>query len=125
VTTDVDRLPPTAYLVLEVLAARHRLGETIWPFPVSVGAALQRLDDAGLITRMHGNTPRTVRAQLTEAGKAAVLTDGYRSPNGGVEKPREALRLIAEYAEARADLVVGMQAIAETARRGLSGENDG
>jgi DNA-binding PadR family transcriptional regulator len=118
---DIDRLPPTAYLVLEVLAARHRLGEEIWPFPTSVAEALHRLEEAGLIFRMHGSTPKTVRAGLTEAGKAALLADGYRSPNGGMEQPRQALKLIAEFAGERADLVIGMREIADVARRGLAG----
>ena len=30
---DTDSLPPTQYLVLDVLAARYRLGENAWTFP--------------------------------------------------------------------------------------------
>lgn len=120
---DVDRLPPTAYLVLEVLAARNWLGEEIWPFPTSVANALDKLHNAGLIYRMHGITSKTVRAGLTEKGKKEALADSYRSPNGGVERPQQALQLIAELAGRRADLVPGMQEIAEVARRGLGGES--
>lgn len=119
--SDVDRLPPTLYLILEVLAARYRLGEELWPFPTSVAASLGKLERAGLTSRMHGNTPRTVRARLTEAGKATALGDRYQPPNGGVERPRQALRSIAEFAAERADLVPGMATIAEVARAGLQG----
>ena len=37
---DTDSLPPTQYLVLEVLAARARLGEACWTFPSRLKPAL-------------------------------------------------------------------------------------
>lgn len=120
--TDVDRLPPTQYLILEILAARYRLGEEIWPFPTTVAGALSKLEHAGLIQRMSGTTPKTIRALFTEAGKQVALSESYKAPNGGVERPRQALRLIAEFASQRADLVPGMGTIAEIARAGLVGE---
>jgi hypothetical protein len=88
-----DDLPPTQYLVMEVLAARYRLGETLWPFPTTVAPALRVLNDAGLIELMDGNIAHTVRASLTDEGiRASVSANvqpaapdarpGHRHPAG-------------------------------------------
>jgi len=77
---DVDALPPTQYLVLEVLAARHRLGENLWPFRSTLAPALRRLEQLGLVWTMHGSVENTVRAGLTEAGRDAVLSSTYIPP---------------------------------------------
>lgn len=37
---DVDKLPPTQYLIGEVLTARYRLGEPFWHFPLGLGRAI-------------------------------------------------------------------------------------
>ncbi len=77
---DVDTLPPTQYLVLDVLAARHRLGENLWPFPSTLAPALRALEQLGLVWTMHGCVENTVRAGLTETGKDAVLSTEYIPP---------------------------------------------
>jgi len=77
---DVDALPPTQHLVLEVLGARHRLGENLWPFRSTLAPALRRLEQLGLVWTMHGSVENTVRAGLTETGKDAVLSDTYTPP---------------------------------------------
>jgi len=77
---DVDALPPTQYLVLEVLGARHRLGENLWPFRSTLAPALRGLEQLGLVWTMHGSVENTVRAGLTEAGKDAVLSSTYTPP---------------------------------------------
>lgn len=59
-------LTPTEDLILDVLVARFRLGETIWPFDRRNEAALRRLESRGLINRMGGNVEGTERAWLTE-----------------------------------------------------------
>lgn len=74
---DVDRLPPVQYLILEVLAARYRLGEVVWPFSAHLRAALRALEQLGLISVQGGNVPQTMRASLTESGKLAVLSASY------------------------------------------------
>jgi hypothetical protein len=73
-------LPPTQYLVMEVLAARTRLGETLWPFPNSVSPALDALEKLGLISTMSGNQPYSRRARLTDAGREHSLKPGYLPP---------------------------------------------
>ena len=79
--TDVDALPPTQYLVMETLAARHRLGEQFWTFPHRIAsAAIQALEGAGLVWSRAAPTPGAVQVSLTDAGRAAVLHDSYQPP---------------------------------------------
>jgi hypothetical protein len=95
---DTDSLPPTQYLVLEVLAARHRTGETTWSFPTSVERALLALQSAGLVDTFGSTRPKTVRVRLTEAGKTAVLSDTYHPPTD-----RDAAADALKWAAARID----------------------
>lgn len=78
--TDVDALPPTHQLVLEVLAARSRLGENGWTFHSRLRRILEALAQAGLIWWKHGVGPHTCLAALTTAGREAVLCAGYMPP---------------------------------------------
>lgn len=77
---DVDTLPPTQYLVLDVLAARHRLGEPWWTFPSRLRPAVTALEQAGLVFGMHGIVGGTIRAGLTGAGRDTVLDPDYVPP---------------------------------------------
>lgn len=79
---DVDTLPPTQYLILDVLSARWRTGEHVWTFPArsNIVAAAHRLARLGLIGVKSGTAPRTVLAWLTDAGKTAVLEPGWVNP---------------------------------------------
>lgn len=74
------KLTPTEDLVLEVLAARHRLGEHLWTFNSNVGGTITKLEEKGLVTQMHGITERTIRAGLTQAGEELVLEPTYSPP---------------------------------------------
>jgi hypothetical protein len=78
---DVDTLPATQYLILEVLAARHRTGESRWPFPSRLRPAVRALSDAGLVDWKSGTVSKTIQVWLTPAGRAAMLSDTYRPPN--------------------------------------------
>lgn len=118
-TPDPDRLPPTQYLILDVLAARYRLGEPYWSFPTSVRWALLGLQDAGLVEILGTAAPRAFRVRLTAAGKKLVVTDTYSPPNGGYARLRRALEGIAEFAEQREDITIGMTAVKNTARQAL------
>ena len=73
-------LPPSEDLFMEVLAARARLGETIWTFGNNTAAIARRLEAKGLIHTMHGMVDKTFRAGLTEAGRASWLANDYTSP---------------------------------------------
>ncbi len=77
---DTDTLPPTQYLILEVLAARERIGEPFWPFPSRLRSALAALERLGLLHYDHHNTPRNLRARLTGRGRDAALRAGYTVP---------------------------------------------
>ncbi len=94
---DVDSLPPTQLLILEVLAARHRLGERLWPFPSRLQPQIGALDRLGLVWQASGNVPYTVRAGLTDAGVKAMLHGPYVPP---VHEPAERVRKLAEAAKA-------------------------
>jgi hypothetical protein len=78
---EVDSLPPTQYLILDVLAARWRTGETLWTFPSRLRPAVRALAELGLVHEMHGITEGTIRARLTEVGRNTVLDDNYTPPN--------------------------------------------
>ena len=77
---DTYSLPPTQALVIEVLAARARLGENHWTFPARCRLALEALEDRGLVYWKAGNVERTCLAWLTEPGRAAALSYAYKTP---------------------------------------------
>ncbi|MEU7978222.1 hypothetical protein AB0B63_06790 [Micromonospora sp. NPDC049081] len=79
---DTDNLPPTQYLILEVLAARHRLGEHCWTFPSRPGirTAVAALTVAGLVTWKSSPAQRSVLVWLTDTGRAAALDESYIPP---------------------------------------------
>ena len=79
-TVDVDALPPAEYLILEVPAARWRLGERTWTFPIRLPASLDALQARGLMWWERASVPRAGRASLTDTGRAAVLRDSYIPP---------------------------------------------
>lgn len=79
-SVDVDRLPPVSYLILEVLAARHRLGEQLWTFPSRLRPHLQRLSSQGLIGCKHGVAEGSMQAWLTANGREAALSATYTPP---------------------------------------------
>lgn len=73
-------LPPTQYLIMGVLAARHRLGEHLWTFPSNLAVPMRALEEQGLISVMHGITSGSIRARLTEAGIKHSLKPDYVTP---------------------------------------------
>lgn len=79
VPVDSDSLPPTQYLILEVLAARYRTGESYWTLPSRFTNQLRILAEAGLVG-FEGAGEKTLRAWLTDDGKAAAMSDGYQAP---------------------------------------------
>lgn len=75
-------MTPTQELVMEVLAARYRLGENIWTFRTNqaVKSALRALEADDMVFTMHGIVEGTIRAGLTENGRDAFLSPNYRVP---------------------------------------------
>jgi len=79
VTIDVDNLPTTQYLILEVLAARRRCGEPHWTFPRRLRPNVNVLAAHGLVD-MVGSTQDGIRVKLTQAGMDACLLPTYNVP---------------------------------------------
>lgn len=75
-----DDLTPTQDLVLEVLIARHRLGEQLWTFDSRLRRTVDQLAEFGLVIPMSGITERTVRATLTEEAKERWITGSSYVP---------------------------------------------
>jgi hypothetical protein len=86
----VGSLPPTQYLIVETLAARHRLGEPFWTFPTRLLSVVRALAAIGLVWHRPAPTPSAVQVGLTAAGRAAVLDAGYRPPVAGRPGPTPA-----------------------------------
>lgn len=87
----MDTLPPTQYLVMQVLAARHRTGEMLWTFPARLRPALDSLTARGLVATKGGVTEGTVRAWLTDAGMDAAAPAGYSAPVTQMAAERDAM----------------------------------
>lgn len=75
-----DHLPSTQQLILEVLAARRRLGENLWTFGTKQAQALAALSAAGLVRVWSGTIEKTCRASLTDVGLSMMLDDDYIPP---------------------------------------------
>ncbi len=78
---------PTQDLILEVLAARYRLGEMLWTFDSRHRKAIGDLSERGLVNEMHGVVEKTIRASLTSVGVSHIISDGY-------VPPRDTMRLL-------------------------------
>lgn len=76
----LDGTTPTEALILEVLAARYRLGERVWPFERRYRRQLDRLQAAGFITYQSG-VHSEYDARLTPQGIDALLSPTYRPPS--------------------------------------------
>lgn len=74
------KLTPTEDLIMEVLAARARLGETIWTFEARHRSAMEKLESKGLVRSIHGVVESTIRASLTSHGRATYMLSDYEAP---------------------------------------------
>ena len=79
---NTDSLPPTEYLILEVLAARTRLGEHAWTFPARLNKALESLARRGLVSWKAASIERHSLAWLTALGRESALSATYTPPAG-------------------------------------------
>lgn len=75
-----DALTPTQELAMEVLAARHRLGEQFWTFESKLRGTLRTLEDGGLVVIIGGHTAGPVEAHLSAAGRLIYVSATYTSP---------------------------------------------
>src|SRR5580704_13798904 len=78
--TGAGTLTPTQELVLDVLAARARIGENAWTFTTRVRPALEALSSAGLIWWKSAVIEGHYLAGLTDEGRAYALSASYSVP---------------------------------------------
>lgn len=95
--TDTKPLTPTEDLILGVLAARYRLGETLWTFTSKVERSVESLAARGMVVAMSGVTEKTCRAYLTDEGKAYVLSATYRPPRPLAPTAKDLAKAIARH----------------------------
>lgn len=86
-------LTPAEELFVEVLIARHRLGEGWWVFSTSQRRTANSLERKGLVILHSPHVERTFRAELSELGKSLYMSKPYVSP-AQLMTPQEALKLI-------------------------------
>jgi hypothetical protein len=77
---DSHDLPPTQMLLLELLAARYRLGHDGWNIHTKAQKAVEQLEAKGLVTWKHWTIAGSMLVWLTEEGKKASMSDSYISP---------------------------------------------
>ena len=70
-------LTPTQELVLDVLAARHRLGEQEWPFDTRHRKAIEGLAATGQVTTRRGNVENTILVSLTDVAVTELMDSDY------------------------------------------------
>ena len=83
---DIESLTPSEYLMMEVLAARHRLGEAWWTFPKDQSPTARKLEARGLVWSKSGVAQGTIRVCLTSTGVRAWKLD-QECPNPGSDGP--------------------------------------
>jgi len=77
----VNHLPPVQYLIMEVLAARYRLGAHSWPFPSRMRNSLRALESYDFVTVQSDTMPGYIRAELTKLGRDSVVDPTYVVPS--------------------------------------------
>lgn len=93
-------LTPTEDLIMEVLAARDRLGEPFWPFSTKHRAAIRSLSEKGFVNYQSGNVENTLRVGfLNKASREAVLSPSYVPPLLAELEKKERSRQAAEVME--------------------------
>ena len=73
-------LTPTQDLFIEVLAARHRLGESVWTFGLRHARTANQLAVLGLVAWKDGVTEGAFLAWLTPGGRAFAMSPDYTPP---------------------------------------------
>lgn len=79
-TARETELTPTEDLLIEVLAARHRTGETVWTFATTHARTVRILAEKGLVAWKSGVIEKTILVWLTDDGRAYALDEEYTHP---------------------------------------------
>lgn len=75
-----EDLTPSEELFIELLIARHRLGECVWTFSNRQLRIARRLEEKGYIGSKGGVTEGNFRAWLTDDAKKVLLAYPYVAP---------------------------------------------
>ena len=121
--TDATGMTPTQLLILDLLGARHRLGENTGAFDGRNTTALRALEHRGLIGWKHGTVQGTCLAWLTPDGRKHAISDSYVSP---LEKDVDKMRRRVEYLLKGPDsmhLPAAAAAVLRCQRNGRSGNS--
>lgn len=90
---DVEKeLTPTEDLILEVLIARHRLGEPFWPVALRNRKAIDSLQEKGLVNDLGSAVENTTRVGLTMKAKALWTGPNAYTPPIFRDKPKQLRR---------------------------------
>lgn len=73
-------MTPTEDLLLELLIARHRLGEAVWTVSTTHTRALTLLEDKGLVSFRAGIVEKTYLVSLTAKGIEEFITGSSYTP---------------------------------------------
>lgn len=77
--TTLGDLKPTELLIMEVLVARRRLGETWWPFATVFSKQLRSLEKKGFVEVKSG-VVESIDAMITELGFSCATRYSYVPP---------------------------------------------
>ena len=80
ISNKFEDLTPSEELFVELLIARHRLGERVWTFSNQQLGVSRRLEKKGYISTKGGVTEGNFRAWLTDDAKEALLSYPYVPP---------------------------------------------
>lgn len=77
---EADKLPPTQYLMMEVLAGRFRTGEKHWTFPAKLSRVARALEKRGLVWWKFGVVRKTIWVGMTREGVETFIDPRYHPP---------------------------------------------
>lgn len=79
--TDLPKLTAAQDQMMDLLVARHRLGEPFWPIDNALRRTANELEGKGLITIIDGNVQGTFRAALSATARRMYMDKAtYTSP---------------------------------------------
>ena len=77
----LPKLTDAQGLMVDLLVARHRLGEPFWPVSTGLSRTYRALRDKGYVEIIDGNVEGTVRLKLSkEAYKKLIAESTYVTP---------------------------------------------
>lgn len=79
--TDLPKLTASQALLVDLLTARHRLGEPFWPVDTKMTRSYHELKEKGYVSILNGHVEGTVRLMLTPAAVKELISEAtYTSP---------------------------------------------